>query len=113
VPAIEALRSTVLDGGGPVVWLEQLIQGEQGAARGAAFPSAHVSASVAWSMVSWRYARRIAYINWPLTIGTAASTVYLGFHHAIDPIAGLLLGAACYWLGLRILRARGEDPLAA
>lgn len=111
VPGIEALRTSVLDGGGPFLWLEHLIQGDHGAARGAAFPSAHVSASVAWSMVSWRYARRIAYASWPLALGTAVSTVYLGFHHAIDPIAGLLLGVACYRLGLRILRARGEDPL--
>jgi membrane-associated phospholipid phosphatase len=113
IPAVEALRTSTLESGeGPFVWLQYLVQGENGAARGAAFPSAHVSASVAWSMVAWHYDRRIALVTWPLALGTAFSTVYLGFHHAIDPLAGFLLGGACYWVGLRILRARGEDPLA-
>ncbi len=109
VPAIEALRTTTLQPG-PFVWLEHLIQGDNGAVRGAAFPSAHVSASIAWAAAAWRYDRRLAWIIWPLALGTAFSTVYLGFHHAIDPVGGFLLAAACYWVGLRILRARGEDP---
>jgi membrane-associated phospholipid phosphatase len=109
VPDIEALRTMTVDGG-PFVWLQYLIQGENGAVRGAAFPSAHVSASVAWAMAAWRYARPVSFVLWPLAIGTALSTVYLGFHHAIDPIAGLGLGVACYAVGMRILRARGEDP---
>jgi membrane-associated phospholipid phosphatase len=111
IPAIEALRTSTFDGGGPFLWLMHLVQGDNGAVRGAAFPSAHVSASVAWVLAAWRYSRPIAWIIGPLTLGTAFSTVYLGFHHAIDPLAGLLLGGACYWVGIRILLARGEDPL--
>lgn len=110
VPAIEALRPSELHGG-PFVWLVGLVQGEQGTVRGAAFPSAHVSAALAWAMVGWRYERRLAYFLWPLAIGTTLSTVYLGLHHAVDPIAGVVIGVICYRLGLRILRARGEDPL--
>jgi membrane-associated phospholipid phosphatase len=111
VPAIEALRTSSFDPAGPFTWLMHLVQGDHGAVRGAAFPSAHVSASVAWVLAAWRYERRIAWIIGPLTLGTAFSTVYLGFHHAIDPLAGFALGAACYWVGIRILLARGEDPL--
>lgn len=111
VPEIEAIRDSTLHGGGPFVWLLHVVQGDHGAVRGAAFPSAHVSASVAWAMAAWRYERRLTWIIWTLTLGTAFSTVYLGFHHAIDPMAGLLLGLACYWLGVRILRARDEEPL--
>lgn len=110
VPAIEAIYDNTLHGG-PFVWLQQLIQGDQGAVRGAAFPSAHVSASVAWSLAAWRYNRPMAWIMWPIALGTACSTVYLGFHHAIDPLAGVLLGYLCYRLGIRILQARGEDPM--
>jgi membrane-associated phospholipid phosphatase len=110
VPAIEALRVNTLHGHGPFVWLLHLVQGDHGTVRGAAFPSAHVSASVVWAMAAWRYARRISWLLWILSLGTAFSTVYLGFHHAIDPVAGLLLGTITYLVGLRILRARGEDP---
>lgn len=110
IPEIEALRTARLDGGF-FAWLHTLLQGDQGAVRGNAFPSAHVSASVAWAMVAWRYQRSLSWIIWILTLGTAFSTVYLGFHHAIDPIGGLLLGVACYWVGLRLIQRRGEDPL--
>ncbi|HTE49522.1 MAG TPA: phosphatase PAP2 family protein [Kofleriaceae bacterium] len=112
IPAIEALRPSELHGG-PFVWLVQLVQGEHGTVRGAAFPSVHVSAAIAWAMVAWHYERRIALAVWPLAIGTTLSTVYLGLHHAIDPLAGLVLGVICYGLGRRILRARGEDPSAS
>jgi membrane-associated phospholipid phosphatase len=111
VPEIEALRNSTLHGDGPFVWLLHLVQGDHGAVRGAAFPSAHVSASVAWAMAAWRYERRLSWIIWLLALGTAFSTVYLGFHHAIDPAAGLLLGITCCWVGVRILRARDEEPL--
>lgn len=110
VPAIEALRPSELHGG-PFAWIVGLVQGEQGTVRGAAFPSVHVSAALAWAMAAWRYERRLAYLVWPLAIGTALSTVYLGLHHAVDPIAGVALGVICYRVGLGILRARGEDPL--
>ncbi len=113
VPEIEALRTATYHGGGPVSWAMLLVQGDHGAVRGAAFPSVHVSTSVVWAMAAWRYERRLAWMIWPLALGTAFSTVYLGFHHAIDPLAGMLLAGACYWVGLRILRARGEEPLSS
>ena len=64
-----------------------------------------------WVLVAWRYERRLAWILGAFTAGTAFSTIYLGFHHAIDPIAGILLGIVCYWIGLRLIQRRGEDPL--
>lgn len=110
IPEIEALRTVRLSDGF-FAWFHTLLQGEHGAVRGNAFPSAHVSASVAWCLVAWRYQRNLSWVMWILTLGTAFSTVYLGFHHAIDPIGGLLLGVACTWLGLRLIQRRGEDPL--
>ncbi|HEY8145522.1 MAG TPA: phosphatase PAP2 family protein [Kofleriaceae bacterium] len=111
IPEIEALRTSHL-GSGFFASIHTLLQGDQGAVRGNAFPSAHVSASVAWAIVAWRYQRSLSWLLWILTTGTAFSTVYLGFHHAIDPIAGLLLGIACAWLGLRLIQRRREDPLS-
>jgi len=110
MPEIEALRTMKLDGGF-FVWAQTAVQGDHGAVRGNAFPSAHVSASVVWVLVAWRYERRLAWILGAFTAGTAFSTIYLGFHHAIDPIAGILLGIVCYWIGLRLIQRRGEDPL--
>ncbi len=110
VPEIETLRTATFHGGGPFAWAMLMVQGDHGAVRGAAFPSVHVSTSVVWAMAAWRYERRLAWMTWPLALGTAFSTVYLGFHHAIDPLAGMLLAVVCYWVGLRILRARGEEP---
>jgi membrane-associated phospholipid phosphatase len=111
IPAIEALRDPTLEGG-PFAWLQLLVQGNEGTVRGNAFPSAHVSGAVAWTLAAWRYERRVAWLLSILTTGTALSTVYLGFHHAIDPLAGFGVGGVCFWIGLRIIRARGEDPLA-
>jgi membrane-associated phospholipid phosphatase len=111
IPDIEALRAPHELSGGPFVWIHTLLQGDHGAVRGNAFPSAHVSASVAWAVVAWRYERAVSVPLWILTLGTAFSTVYLGYHHAIDPIAGFLLGVVCSWAGLRLIQRRGEDPL--
>lgn len=113
IPAIESLRAPHHVDGWLFAWIQSALQGEQGAVRGNAFPSAHVSASVAWAFVTWRYQGGApAWLLVLLSLGTAFSTVYLGFHHAIDPIAGLLLGIACSWLGLKLIQRRGEDPLA-
>jgi membrane-associated phospholipid phosphatase len=113
IPAIEALRGPQHTDGWLFAWIQTSLQGDQGAVRGNAFPSAHVSASVAWAYATWRYYRGgpAAWLLTVLSLGTAFSTVYLGFHHAIDPIAGLLLGVACAWIGLKLIQRRGEDPL--
>ena len=110
IPAIESLRAPQQLDGWFFAWVHTALQGEHGAVRGNAFPSAHVSASVAWAMMAWRYQRNVSWLLWLLTLGTAFSTVYLGLHHAIDPIAGLGLGIACSWLGLKLIQKRGEDP---
>ena len=111
IPAIESLRAPQHVDGWFFAWVHTALQGEHGAVRGNAFPSAHVSASVAWAIMAWRYQRNVSWLLWLLTLGTAFSTVYLGLHHAIDPIAGLGLGIACSWLGLKLIQKRGEDPL--
>lgn len=88
----------------------QLVQGD-GVIRGGCFPSSHVSGSLAWSLAAFRYNRRMGYALLPMVFGVAMSTVYLRYHHAVDPIAGLILGFICYPIALAILKKRREDPI--
>lgn len=79
---------------------------------GGAFPSSHVSGSLVWALVAWRYNRRLGYVLLPMVAGVAISTVYLGYHHAVDPLAGLILGFICFRSAAVILKIRNEDPAA-
>jgi len=63
-----------------------------GSSYGAAFPSSHVAASVAATMVTWSASRRLgialALATGLLTVGV----VYCQMHYAVDALAGLLVG---------------------
>ncbi|MFQ5853673.1 MAG: phosphatase PAP2 family protein, partial [Candidatus Binatia bacterium] len=59
-----------------------------GSVMGGAFPSSHVSGALVWSLTAWRYNRRFGYLLLPMVLGVAISTVYLGYHHAVDPTSG-------------------------
>lgn len=78
---------------------------------GGAFPSSHVSGALVWSLVAARYLKKLRYAMFPMTAGVAVATVYLGYHHALDPIFGLIVGGVGFGLGLRWVKSRGEDPL--
>jgi membrane-associated phospholipid phosphatase len=62
-------------------------------ARGTAFPSAHVAASVAATVCALRFQRPVGYLLAIVTGALAVSTVYGGFHYAVDVVAGALLGS--------------------
>ena len=64
----------------------------RGGARGGAFPSTHVSASIIVLMVAWKRQRRLAYLLLPMVLGVIVATVYGRFHYVLDTIAGLALG---------------------
>lgn len=83
-----------------------------GAVRGGTFPSSHISEALTWALLSFRYNRKIGLVLLPAVLGVAISTVYLNYHHALDPIAGLLLGGLLYPVGMKIIKRRGEDPLS-
>ena len=71
-----------------------------GGARGGAFPSGHVSASVVLLLVAWRSQRQLAYGLLPIVSGIAVATVYGRFHYLLDSIAGIVLAATVvisYW----------------
>ena len=72
---------------------------ENGCVMGAAFPSSHISGSIIWSLATKRYAPTWGKVLLVFTAGVAISTVYLGYHHGMDPIFGLILGISCYKVG--------------
>ncbi|UCE40594.1 MAG: phosphatase PAP2 family protein [Candidatus Aminicenantes bacterium] len=82
-----------------------------GACRGATFPSSHISAVFVWSFSAIRYLRPLGFILFPLAFGVAISTVYLGYHYALDSLFGLLLALICYPAALKIIKYRDEDPV--
>lgn len=77
---------------------------ENGSVIGAAFPSSHVSGAVIWSLATKRYAPKWGNVLLIFSIGVAISTVYLGYHHGMDPIFGFVLGVCCYKVGVFVLK---------
>jgi len=87
-----------------------------GSALGTAFPSSHVSVSVAVWIMAMRYARRLAIVLAFFVPAMAVATVYGGFHYATDMIAGALLGivGGTLWhsVSVRIAAARARHGRA-
>jgi len=76
----------------------------QGSSFGAAFPSSHVAASLAATIVAWTAFRRLGIV---LVIATALLTVgvvYCQMHYAVDAVGGLLVGLA---VGVVVNRVNG------
>lgn len=90
--------------------LNSMLQNSAGV-RGAAFPSSHVAGALGWILASGRYSRRLGWGLSPIVPGVGLATVYLGLHHAVDPIVGYLWGTAGFFAALAILKKRKEDPL--
>jgi uncharacterized membrane protein YhaH (DUF805 family) len=73
----------------------------------AAFASLHVGVTavilgIAW----WHRLRRTTIVLTVFLAGTLVATVYLGWHFAVDDLAGLAIAAAAWWLGPRTVGAR-------
>jgi membrane-associated phospholipid phosphatase len=75
----------------------------------AAFASLHVGVTavilgIAW----WHRLRRTTLAMIVFLLGTMVATVYLGWHFAVDDVAGLAIAAASWWLAPRTLGERGR-----
>lgn len=65
----------------------------------AAFPSSHVSVCVVLMLIAWRTGmNKTFWALLPFAVLLCLSTVYIRAHYAIDALAGLLSGTACYFL---------------
>jgi membrane-associated phospholipid phosphatase len=65
-----------------------------GSARGTAFPSLHMAASLSQTIMAWRWqSRGIKYAMTASTVLIGIGAVYAGYHYAIDMVAGAVLGS--------------------
>ncbi len=88
------------------VWSARLVYSllEQGSAFGTAFPSSHVAATVAATVALWHEWRRLAWVVLIPTVLLIASTVYCQMHYGVDAAAGLVIGLAAGFVGVRVNR---------
>ncbi len=100
IPELEALRTADYSGYF-FASLTKHFQSE-GAIAGGCFPSTHVSGAMAWSLATWRYNRKLSYFMLPLACGVALATVYLGYHHALDPIVGIVWACVAYGMARKL-----------
>lgn len=73
-----------------------------GSIRGGCIPSSHVSAAFAILLSIRKYERKIFYFLLVCVLGLTVSTVYCRYHHAVDAIAGALVGIFCYLISTKI-----------
>lgn len=66
---------------------------------GAAFPSSHVAVAIATLCFSWRYLRRVRWVHLVFVVLLAVSTVYCGYHYAVDVLGGMVTAAVLTPLG--------------
>jgi len=86
--------------------LVRLIQ-NYGSISGGAFPSSHVAAAWVVLLVCLKEARALAYILLPLVALLSVAIVYMGYHYAVDSLAGIGAALISYFLSGRI-EARWE-----
>jgi membrane-associated phospholipid phosphatase len=89
-----------------------------GGVRGGAFPSSHVSGGLVWTLICFKYFKKIGIFMIPFMAGITVATVYLGYHHAMDTITGLLWGIMSYhltnfWLVRKAITNKAERHSAS
>lgn len=83
---------------------------EAGSAKGTAFPSSHVAATVTAWLAAGRFDRWLAWALGPFVVALTLGTVYGRFHYGIDALAGLLFAAAALLWAPRLI-VRLAPPL--
>jgi membrane-associated phospholipid phosphatase len=76
---------------------------ESGSAKGTAFPSSHVAATVSAWLAAGRVNRRLGWILAPLAVSLTIGTVYGRFHYGIDAAAGLVVALLAVWWAPRLM----------
>jgi membrane-associated phospholipid phosphatase len=69
----------------------------KGSSFGAAFPSSHVAAALAATVVAGRTSPRLGLILFIPTLLLTVGVVYCQMHYGVDALAGLVVGAAVAW----------------
>ncbi len=72
---------------------------------GAAFPSSHVAVALVTLTFTWRYLKRVRWLHLVFVVLLCISTVYCGYHYAVDVVGGLVAAAVlaplAEWLYVR------------
>lgn len=76
---------------------------ESGSAKGTAFPSSHVAATVSAWLAAGQVNRRLGWILAPLAVSLTIGTVYGRFHYGIDAAAGLIVALLAVWWAPRLM----------
>jgi membrane-associated phospholipid phosphatase len=98
---------------GPFRWLSRTILAA-GSARGTAFPSLHMAASVSQTIMAWRWQRSaLKYGMTASTMLVATGAVYAGYHYATDIIAGGILGAVTTAVVIAVQGRRSASSASA
>lgn len=75
-----------------------------------AFPSMHVSLVTLNALFLFEHRRRLGLAAFAYVAFVVASSVYLGWHYAIDGYAAIAVTAAIYLAIRRLMVAAGEEP---
>lgn len=82
---------------------------------GAAFPSSHVTVALIALWFTWTHFRRVRLAHLGVVILLCLSTVYCGYHYAVDVLAGIatagVLGPVGLWMALRWDGERATDAV--
>lgn len=98
--SLAALHTVPLEGG-PFTATINFIQ-SFGRVHGAAFPSLHVTGSFIALFGAWRYRRWLFWAYLPTFVAMCVATVWGRYHYVSDIPAGLLTGAAAFFLAHRL-----------
>jgi membrane-associated phospholipid phosphatase len=73
-----------------------------GEAPTAAFPSSHVSICIMLLWICFKNAKKLLYLNLPVSVLLLFSTVYIRAHYVIDVAAGIILTPVVYALSMKL-----------
>jgi hypothetical protein len=69
-----------------------------------AFPSLHLSIAATCACLGFAVSRILGWLATALTLGILVASVHLGWHYAIDGIAGIALALVFWWISARVTR---------
>jgi membrane-associated phospholipid phosphatase len=80
---------------------------------GAAFPSSHVAVALTTLWFTWTHFRKVRLAHLLAAILLCLSTVYCGYHYAVDVLGGIATAAVLAPLGMVLARHWDARPAAA
>lgn len=98
--------------GGPFTATINFIE-HYGRVRGAAFPSAHVTGSIAVLWGAWRFRRWLFWVMAPWVFLMCVSTIWGRYHYVADIFAGIITGTLGYFIGNWVMHRRGAVATVA